>query len=147
MKILSYQYTMSSTSQLVPNINIEQPIVISKMNKIKLLAIRFNRYIGKHLIVAVLIILVTFITINAFLLYNVETIHAFNNKKGNKLDAFVDSVYFTSTTMTTVGYGDIIPQTNSSKIFVTFMQLTALFLGMRLFDTASQMRVGPKRSE
>jgi voltage-gated potassium channel Kch len=112
--------------------------------KVKSQAIRFNRYIGKHLIVAVLIVITIFIIINSFLMYHVDTIGAFNNKKGTKLDAFVDGIYFTSTTMSTVGYGDITPQTKSAKVFATFMQVIALFLGMRLFDTASQMRVGPK---
>ncbi len=112
--------------------------------RVKLDAIRFNRYIGKHLIVAVLIVIVIFILINSFLMYHVDTIGAFNNKKGTKMDAFVDGIYFTSTTMSTVGYGDITPQTKSAKIFTTCMQVVVLFLSMRLFDTASQMRVGPK---
>src|SRR5574343_2079004 len=102
--------------------------------KVKSQAIRFNRYIGKHLIVAVLIVITIFIIINSFLMYHVDTIGAFNNKKGTKLDAFVDGIYFTSTTMSTVGYGDITPQTKSAKVFATFMQVIALFLGMRLFD-------------
>ncbi len=116
------------------------------VNFIKAHLIRFNKYIGKHFVVAILIVFVLFIFVNAFLMYNVSTIGAFNNSQGTKLDALTNGLYFTTSTMTTVGYGDITPQTNSCKLWVTFMQFTAMYLGMRLFDTISQMKVNPRYS-
>ena len=37
--------------------------------------------------------------------------------------SFVDSFYFSATTLTTVGYGDLFPTTNTSKIFTSFYVL------------------------
>ncbi|MBN1169505.1 two pore domain potassium channel family protein [Candidatus Micrarchaeota archaeon] len=39
---------------------------------------------------------------------------------------FLDAVYFTSMTITTVGYGDFIPQTDEGKIFVMFLAFAGI---------------------
>ena len=39
---------------------------------------------------------------------------------------YIDSVYFTVATVTTIGYGDIVPQTDIGKIFTIFFA----FLGI-----------------
>ncbi|MEW6722340.1 MAG: potassium channel family protein [Candidatus Micrarchaeota archaeon] len=41
----------------------------------------------------------------------------------------IDAIYFTSTTITTVGYGDIAPKTNEGKLFTVFV----LFSGVSVF--------------
>ncbi len=120
---------------------ITPPENLSLFKQAKAQVIRFNRHIGKHLIRTVFIIIVLFIIVNTFIFYNVDKNGWYNTEKTTLSDAFVNSIYFTSTTMTTIGYGDITPRTNGAKGFVVFMQLMTLFLGMRLFDTAIQMKV------
>lgn len=46
--------------------------------------------------------------------------------------AWVDAVYFTSMTLTTVGYGDIVPQTEAGKLFTSIYAFLgiAMFLGL-----------------
>ncbi|MFH1785364.1 MAG: potassium channel family protein [Candidatus Micrarchaeota archaeon] len=43
--------------------------------------------------------------------------------------SFVDSIYFISTTITTVGYGDLAPQTDIGKVFT----ILVLFSGVSIF--------------
>ena len=40
--------------------------------------------------------------------------------------SYVDSLYFTAMTVTTVGYGDFVPTTDASKIFTVFFSLTGI---------------------
>lgn len=41
----------------------------------------------------------------------------------------VDAFYFTSVTLTTVGYGDVVPKTDAGKVFTVFL----LFSGVSIF--------------
>ncbi len=43
-----------------------------------------------------------------------------------KSASYTDVLYFVSTTLSTVGYGDIYPITQRSKILVIFLQLTLI---------------------
>ena len=44
----------------------------------------------------------------------------------NKDSSFLDCIYYSSTTMSSVGYGDIFPITNTSKIMVVIQQFLVL---------------------
>ncbi|NNC93968.1 MAG: cyclic nucleotide-binding domain-containing protein [Chitinophagales bacterium] len=46
----------------------------------------------------------------------------------NQISNYVNSIYWTATTLTTVGYGDIVPSTNMQKIFTIFMELLGVGL-------------------
>jgi voltage-gated potassium channel Kch len=48
----------------------------------------------------------------------------------------VDAFYFTVVTITTLGYGDIVPQGDLSKIFTVFYALTGIVL---LFASAQKI--------
>jgi len=48
---------------------------------------------------------------------------------------YIDSAYFTVATVTTIGYGDIVPQTDAGKIFTIFFSF--LGIGMAFYFLTS----------
>ena len=64
---------------------------------------------------------------------------------------FVDSFYFTGVTMSTIGYGDLHPTTDASKIFTVFfafvgvgIALTTLTIITQYYFQRKQKRFGKK---
>ena len=55
------------------------------------------------------------------------------------LHTWLDAVYFTFVTYSTVGYGDIVPLTMNAKIFT----ITMIFIGLGSFITAISVLIGP----
>ncbi len=113
---------------------------MDSIDVVKSALVHINQHIGKHLISTILFVFLVFTLICTLLMYYSDQTHAFNVPKGSKLDAIVNGTYFTMTTMSTVGFGDITPQTKSCKLFVMIIQLTTMFLGMRLFDSIVTMK-------
>jgi voltage-gated potassium channel len=54
----------------------------------------------------------------------------YHNVEGWK---YVDSVYFSAITMTTIGYGDFSPQTDTGKIFTIFFALSSIGIASYFF--------------
>ena len=54
-----------------------------------------------------------------------DEIKHFNGIKRND-DAFINSLYFSFTTFSTVGYGDISPKSRTAKLFVMLHQILVL---------------------
>lgn len=52
-----------------------------------------------------------------------------HNPLDNKVDNMVDALYWSVTTLTTVGYGDITPETNSEKIYTMII----MFMGVGMY--------------
>lgn len=48
---------------------------------------------------------------------------------------YFDSLYFTATTITTVGYGDFYPTSQASKIFTLFVMFFGIGLGFYVLST------------
>ena len=49
--------------------------------------------------------------------------------------SYVDSLYFTSMTVTTVGYGDFVPSTDMSKLFTVFFSFAAISIALVILVT------------
>jgi voltage-gated potassium channel Kch len=59
---------------------------------------------------------------------------------------FTDSIYWTVTTMTSTGYGDILPATDSERIFAAFVMLAGkLLYGFIIGNITSTMVRSEKR--
>ncbi|KAJ1410788.1 Two pore domain potassium channel [Sesbania bispinosa] len=71
----------------------------------------------------VAICLAVYLGIGAFIFYIFR-----NQIKGLKTDRFLDAVYFTIVTMTTVGYGDLVPDSDLTKL----LACAFVFSGMAL---------------
>jgi voltage-gated potassium channel len=57
----------------------------------------------------------------------------------NAIEGWTDAVYFTIVTYSTLGYGDILPQTPNAKVFV----ITMVVIGLSSFVTALTVLLGP----
>ena len=75
------------------------------------------------------------IVIFVLILILVGTLY-FNNKEGWSM---VDAFYFTVMTLTTIGYGDLVPTTNETKIFTSVFAIIGV--GVMLYLLSSVLGV------
>lgn len=79
------------------------------------------RYVKIH--VLLLYVVMTFVCTIAYMTFLTDDdFHWFT--PGTK--TFVDYLYFSSTTMSTIGYGDIVPKTTRARVLVMVQQLIAV---------------------
>jgi hypothetical protein len=83
----------------------------------------------KYLIVYVLcLIILNWILMASTDSFNKTSDKSDDYKYGWNFNTLIDSIYFTFTTLTSVGYGDISPNTNFTKFVVSMEQLGMLFI-------------------
>ncbi len=115
-----------------------QSIVNPPHNFLKKAIVWISNFMKRRLILGVFIIFLVFVFINSLIMFYTPW---FNNHHSGTWHAITDAIYFTSTTMSTVGYGDMTPQVQGAKLWTVFIQMTSLFLGMRLFENAATLKV------
>ena len=47
---------------------------------------------------------------------------------------FLDSIYFSAVTITTLGYGDLVPKTNAGKIFTILFSISGIAIGLYILS-------------
>ncbi|XP_060195339.1 two-pore potassium channel 1-like [Lycium barbarum] len=72
----------------------------------------------------VILYLVIYVTIGTTCFYFVQ-----NQIKGKKVNGVLDSVYFCVVTMTTVGYGDLVPDSATAKLLASFFVFSGMAFG------------------
>ena len=68
--------------------------------------------------------------IMVFLIFLSGGIFAYSSIEGWR---YIDSAYFTIATVTTIGYGDIVPQTDIGKIFTMFFSFFGIGMAFYFF--------------
>ncbi len=54
--------------------------------------------------------------------------------------SYIDSIYFITATITTIGYGDVVPKTDIGKIFSIFLAFTGISLAFLLIASIASYR-------
>ena len=76
----------------------------------------------KKRIIRALLIFILLILIGGFIYHSIEGWR------------YLDSVYFSAITVTTIGYGDLYPKTDAGKIFTIFFALAGISMVLYLFS-------------
>lgn len=67
-----------------------------------------------------------------FVFFTTSVVFALFVDKSLGIEGYVDALYFTVTTLTTTGYGDITPQTPFGKLFAVFIMVVGVALFVQL---------------
>ncbi|MEM6563447.1 MAG: ion channel [Pseudomonadota bacterium] len=67
-----------------------------------------------------------------FVFFVTTCVFAFFMDQSTGFEGYVDALYFTVTTLTTTGYGDLTPTTTSGKLFTVFMMAVGVALFVQL---------------
>jgi len=92
------------------------------------------------------LVLVIVIFIGSIGIFSIESPY-----ENSKINSFLDAIWWTVATLTTVGYGDVIPVTDAGKIMAIFYMLFAIgflliflsVIGTRFY----KRRIEPKEQE
>ncbi len=82
-----------------------------------------------------------FLTLNLILILLMAIIYWVNRDGFNKKINVVDSLYFSTVTQTTLGYGDVYPEKTSTKLLVVFHIITSLYFNVFEMINAEDTRL------
>ncbi len=80
----------------------------------------------------IIVLLILILIINFYLIYNGHF-----NEDGDRPDVktgLTDTLYFTTTQFTTIGYGDMGPKTKISRIITSIIHMSVLFISLKLAE-------------
>ena len=80
------------------------------------------------------VVLVLAFGVNVWLIQNKHT------NLSHSDDPYVDALYFTSTTMSSVGYGDILPVTRTGKLCIAAQQAFTWLLSLGILTVACDLK-------
>ena len=77
-------------------------------------------------------VFVASLNLAVFLCVTIAAVYSFFPAIGRGVDGLVNATYFTATTLTTTGYGDILPQTNTAKLAAVLIMVVGATLFVNL---------------
>lgn len=78
------------------------------------------------------------INLLVFVFFTASMVFALFAERDSGFDGYVDALYFTVTTLTTTGYGDILPSTVGQKLLAVFIMVVGVALFVRLAQALIQ---------
>lgn len=96
---------------------------------------KFSRYYRLFITVIIIILIINIILFFTNNFYDKGIIETKTNG-----DILLDSLYYTTTELSTIGYGDFYPKTNIGKIFVSLSHIGILVLGYNILSEFFPMR-------
>ncbi len=89
----------------------------------------FNKH--EHAVVAA-------VNLFVFVFFTTSVVFASFSDKLTGFEGYVNALYFTVTTLTTTGYGDIVPETSGAKLFAVLIMVVGVALFVQLARTIIQ---------
>ncbi|MEO9575822.1 MAG: ion channel [Tateyamaria sp.] len=81
------------------------------------------------------------VNLAVFLGVTIAAVYSFFPAIGRGTDGFVNAIYFTVTTLTTTGYGDILPKSNAAKL----SSVVIMVVGVTLFVNLARAMFRPRK--
>ncbi|UWQ93054.1 ion channel [Aliisedimentitalea scapharcae] len=76
-----------------------------------------------------------------FVFFTTSVVHAIYSKEDAGVEGYVDALYFTVTTLTTTGYGDITPQSTGARLLTVMIMI----VGVSLFVQLARAMIQPTK--
>ncbi|MDU9002314.1 ion channel [Sedimentitalea todarodis] len=81
---------------------------------------------------------IALINLLVFVFFTASLVFALFSERDAGFEGYVDALYFTVTTLTTTGYGDILPTTTGQKLLAVFIMVVGVALFVRLAQALIQ---------
>lgn len=115
-------------------IRIVQILRIGRLLRLRTLESHLEKTIQEvvHATERMLVVFLTLLLLFSFLVWQIET------KGGGSIQSFDDALWWSVTTVTTVGYGDVVPSTPEARVLASFLMIIGvMFLALLTAKIAS----------
>lgn len=103
-------------------------------SRMRVLTSKVKQTVWRRAIAVIIAVIMFMIVLNYILVSTGST----NSSATTTKDKMIDSVYFTTTSLSSVGYGDILPTTNTAKVCVSLEHLIVLAFGFGILTLSKE---------
>ncbi len=120
-------------------------------NKVLIISNNVLEFLQAKYVRTIFIFFIIILTINLILIFNghfdSEPAEGEEKFKRTVENTFVDGVYFTTTQMSTIGYGDITAKTDTAKYICSLVHIFIIAVSLKLFSEFGIMNIIDKEIE